>query len=163
MIDNNTQFLNKKQVFLLNQFKKVLRPNHCLIGIDYGNKRIGLALSDTNWQVATPFKVIYQLKELDDIVASKNPAGFVIGLPLETNGNMGKMVHQVFLFTNRLIEKYDLPVCFIDERYTSQQALERMQSIGVRPQKQRSQIDTQSAQIILQYALDRLLVRPFYG
>lgn len=146
----------EKQVFLLNDFKKLLKKNYSIIGIDYGNVRIGIALSNKEQTIATPFKTIASLKELDEIVAAKEPCGFVVGLPLQPDGSEGFMVKQVHLFTKRLIEKYQLPVFLSDERYTSKHAEEQMNAICMRAKKQQKNIDSKAASIILQNILNDL-------
>ncbi|MDY6407407.1 MAG: Holliday junction resolvase RuvX, partial [Pseudomonadota bacterium] len=72
------------------------------MGIDYGSVRIGLALSDSGWNRVMPFKTIAKIKELDDIVPAKNVVGFVVGLPLQTDGMEGNTAHQARLFADRL-------------------------------------------------------------
>ncbi|MGN1063143.1 MAG: Holliday junction resolvase RuvX, partial [Alphaproteobacteria bacterium] len=62
---------DKTQDFLWAAFKKLLKPGRPLIGIDYGSVRIGVAVSDNERRLAYPFKIIAQLKELDDIVYSR--------------------------------------------------------------------------------------------
>ena len=109
-MSNTSENQTKLQVFLLKDAKNIFPKGKQLLGIDYGMKRIGLALSDTHGQFAEPFKIIYKLKELDDIIPAKNIEAIVIGLPLQTNGEEGDIAKQVHLFANRLVEKYNLPV-----------------------------------------------------
>ena len=63
-----------------------LQVKKTFLGIDYGTKRIGLALGDDASRVATAFKTIYKLAELRDIVPAKQVDAFVMGLPLQPNG-----------------------------------------------------------------------------
>lgn len=146
----------KTQDFLLEDFKKLLKENCPLIGIDYGSVRIGLSLSNKERTIASPFKVIAKLKELDEIVTAKRPCGFVVGLPLQPDGTEGFIAQQVHLFVNRLIEKYQLPVLLSDERYTSKHVEEQMNARCMRLKKQRKSIDSQAAVLILQNILDLL-------
>ena len=60
-----------------------LQVKKTFLGIDYGTKRIGLALGDTSTRVAMAFKTIHQFKELHDIVPAKDVTAFVMGLPLQ--------------------------------------------------------------------------------
>ena len=127
-----------------------------MIGIDYGMKRIGVALSDAAQQAAYPFKMIVRLKELDDIVSSREVGAFVVGLPLQTDGQEGMVAHSVRLFVARLIEKYGLPVFLMDERYTSRQAEYRLRRMYMSDKKLLRRLDAEAAAVILQKALDRL-------
>ncbi len=157
MITHNTENAPKTQDLLLPAFKKLLKPGKPLIGIDYGAVRIGVAISDKDRQMATPFKVIAKLVELDDIVRSKDVCGFVVGLPLQTDGTEGDIARQVRLFTARLTEKYALPVYLTDERYTSKIVQQQMDSAGIRAKKQRQTIDAKAAALILQRVLNELM------
>ena len=119
-------------------------------------RRIGLALSDKAGLIATPFKTIYQLKELDDIVLAKDVKAFVVGLPLQTDNQEGEIAAQVRLFCNRISEKYGLPVFLVDERYTSKFASEYLSGRCMREKKQKKVLDAFAAARILQKALDNL-------
>lgn len=156
MISNVNQIMTKTQEnFLFYDTKVLSHIDGCVLGIDYGTVRIGLAISDKNKQIATPFKTIYQLRELDDIVPAKEISAFVVGLPLQTDGREGDIAKQVRLFVNRLIEKYERPVILTDERYTSKYAAEYMTGHGTRIKKQQKQIDSVAAARILQKALNQ--------
>ncbi len=156
MISDNKQIMSKLQDFLSTDPKILLKTSGRLLGIDYGSVRIGLALSDINRQMAIPFKTIFKLKELDDIVPAKEIGAFVVGLPLQTDGEEGFIAGQVRLFCNRLIEKYQLPVVLTDERYTSKYAAEAMRGRGVRLKRQQEVLDSESAARILQKVLNEL-------
>ena len=115
------------------------------LGIDYGAKRIGLALKEKNTYTVYPLKIIHKINELDDIVKSKQIEFFVVGMPFETSGNMGKTAQQVRLFTNRLTEKFNLPIYFTDERYTSLNAQEKLNALCVSTKRQKDILDNYAA------------------
>ena len=69
---NNTPFQIKRQELSIADFKKEIGTEGVLMGIDYGSVRIGIALSDKKREMATPFKIISKIKELDDIVPAKD-------------------------------------------------------------------------------------------
>ncbi|MDR2902311.1 MAG: Holliday junction resolvase RuvX [Lactobacillales bacterium] len=147
----------KTQDFLLRDFKNLLHENKPLIGIDYGMKRIGIAVSDTRWVLASPLKIIHKINELDDIVSSRSATGFIIGMPYEPGGNEGKMAIQVRLFANRLSEKYNLPIYFTDERHSSVEATEKLiNDLKMTHKKAKEYIDSHAAALILQNILDRM-------
>ena len=154
MMSNTSENQTKKQVFLLTEDKNLFPKTGVVLGIDYGMKRIGLALSDKTQQIAEPFKIIYQLKELDDIIPAKEIQAVVIGLPLQTDGKEGEIAHHTRLFANRVSEKYNLPVFLIDERYTSKYASEYLSGKCMRESKQKKVLDAYAAARILQNALN---------
>lgn len=121
------------------------------LGIDYGTKRIGLALGNDAEKVARSFKIIHKINELDDIVPSKDITAFVIGWPLQPDGTEGKSCHQVQLFCDRLKEKFGLPVYFVDERLSSKKSEEYLRDVlFMRSGKRKNVLDAESAAIILQ-------------
>ena len=127
------------------------------LGIDYGLKRIGLALGSDAEKIARSFKIIHKLNELDDIVPSKNVAAFVVGWPLQPDGTEGETCHQVQLFCNRLTEKFGLPIYFVDERLSSKKSEEYLRdTLFMRPDKRKDILDAESARVILQSYFDAL-------
>ena len=123
------------------------------MGIDYGSVRIGLALSDEKWEQARPFKIIAKMKELDDIVPAKNVAGFVIGLPLQPDGTEGETARQARLFAARLWEKFNRPILWVDERYSSVKAEEYLKNdLFMRPDKRKKGLDAHAATLLLERA-----------
>lgn len=140
----------------MSAFKKAISAGRPLAGIDYGTVRIGVSLSDKALESASAFKIIAKLRELDDIVSSRNITGFVVGLPLQTDGTEGEMAGQARLFAARLAEKYQLPVYFADERYSSIQAEENLVSTFMRPRKRAAKLDAEAARILLQRVLNQL-------
>ena len=125
------------------------------LGIDYGVKHIGLAVGDSAEKVARPFKIIHKLNELDDIVPAKNVKAFVVGWPLQPDGSEGDTCQQVQLFCNRLTEKFQLPVYFVDERLSSQKSEAYLRdTLFMRPEKRKNILDAESARVILQRFLE---------
>ena len=139
-MSDTTRFETKTQDFSVETFKKKAGKSGVLLGIDYGSVRIGIALSDTNRERAEPFKIIAHIKELDDIVPAKQVVGFVIGLPLQTDGNEGQTACQARLFAARLVEKFGLPILWVDERYSSVQTEYYLQEACFMRQKKRKQV-----------------------
>lgn len=125
------------------------------LGIDYGVRRIGLALGDGAEKIARAFKIIHNIKELDDIVPAKNIGAFVVGWPLQPDGTEGETCQQVKLFCNRLKEKFGLTVYFVDERLSSKKSEEYLRdTLFMRADKRKNILDAESARIILQTFLD---------
>jgi len=121
------------------------------LGIDYGEKRIGLALAGETEKIARAFKIIHKLKELDDIVPAKNVVAFVMGLPLQPDGSEGETAANARLFAAQLEAKYALPVYWQDERKTSVAAESYLKDgLYMRPDKRKEILDAESARIILE-------------
>lgn len=152
--------MTETQPFLytdIREFKKRLDTAKSLIGVDYGNVRIGLAISDTRRTLSSPLKTISKITDLDPIITDRSPAGFVIGLPLEPAGTEGKMAAQVRLFATRLIEKFRLPVLLVDERYTSLAAAGKLRGdLNLSGKKLKAKLDTTAAADLLQEILNQL-------
>lgn len=126
------------------------------LGIDYGIKRIGLALGSDAEKIARAFKIIHNIKELDDIVPAKNVGAFVVGWPLQPDGTEGETCAQVKLFCNRLKEKFGLPIFFVDERLSSKKSEEYLRdTLFMRADKRKNILDAESARVILQEFLDQ--------
>ncbi len=121
------------------------------LGIDYGTKRIGLALAGEKERLPRSFKIIHKLNELDDIVPAKNICAFVIGLPLQPDGSEGDTAANARLFATRLTEKYGLPVYWQDERKTSTTAENYLkETLYMRANKRKEILDAESARVILE-------------
>ena len=126
------------------------------LGIDYGQKRIGLALGDANTKIAKSFKIIHKINELNDIVPAKEIDAFVVGWPLESDGTEGNTCTQVKLFCERLKEKFNLPIYLIDERLSSKKAENYLRdTLFMRLDKRKNILDAESARLILQSFFDQ--------
>ena len=112
------------------EFKNTLPQYKALLGIDYGSKRMGLAVSDLGRSIATSYKILYRgewqkdVAELQKIITEKEIGGLVYGLPLQMNGEEGAIAQEVRAFAQKLAQEIDLPYIFWDERLSSS-AVER--------------------------------------
>lgn len=132
-----------------------------ILGIDYGDARIGLALSDISGILASPLETYYSQsmrKDVDFISAlaiEKKAELIVLGLPLNMDGTKGERADKTEAF-GRVLEKVSqIKVVYKDERLTTVSAERTLISNGMRREKRKGVIDTVSAQIILQSYLDR--------
>ena len=136
--------------------------NYRKMGIDYGDKRIGIALSDPLCVICSPFEVFKNLGEekslehIDKIIKDYNVDEVVMGLPLNMDGSEGEraLIHKEF--GQKIADFSNVKVHFIDERLTSAEAEEILISSGVRREKRKELIDKISAQIILQTFINNL-------
>jgi len=139
-------------------------PGQRILGLDLGSKTIGIALSDTQQQVATPLETLrrkkFQIdaKHLLSLVEKFDIAAFVIGLPLNMDGTEGSRVQSTNAFVRNMGLKTDVPFITWDERMSTV-AVERVLLEADATRLARSRvIDKMAAGYILQGALDRLSV-----
>lgn len=143
-------------------FAAALRPMQALIGLDLGDKTIGLAVSDRLRQVASPLSTIRRSKftldaaELLKIVADREIGGIILGLPFNMDGSEGPRCQSTRAFARNLERLTPLPIGFWDERLSTV-AAERALLEADTSRKRRSEvIDHVAAAYILQGVLDRL-------
>lgn len=141
------------------EFKKVIKPMTNLVGIDYGVKRIGVAVSDLMQMTATPIKIVGSLDELKKALAEREIGGFIVGLPCQMNGQEGAQAQITRAWTQKLIERFNLPVLFWDERLSSS-AVSRVfiEQADLSRKRQKQVMDKVAAAYILQGALDLLAI-----
>lgn len=138
-----------------------------VLGIDYGLKRIGLALSDSLQVIASPLDNLeagYDIattcerlkKRLEELSKQGKPVSqIVIGLPLHMNGTDSERSGQVRAFAHYIQEALNIPVDFLDERLTSVQAERSLHEVGFSRKKRSQLVDSVSAVILLQTYLQK--------
>ena len=135
-----------------------------ILGVDFGDVRTGLAVSDAARFLASGMGTISPggmdktARAVADAAQEQRAVAVVVGLPVNMNGSYGERAEHVRIFAGLLEEKLgeSVPVCFVDERMTTMAASRFLNETNTRGQKRKQVIDTLSAQIILQNALDRL-------
>lgn len=131
-----------------------------LLGVDYGDRRVGFALSDPLGIIATPKEVVvveapeHAANETVKRAESWGAAGIVVGLPLNMDGTRGPAVQKVEAYVAHLRTRCALPVHLWDERLTSKSAQDALRESGVKERNQRGLVDKIAAQILLQGYLD---------
>lgn len=132
--------------------------NKRFLGVDHGDARIGLALSDELGMLAHPLETLpAQEKPLDRIAAvvrDRGVATVVVGMPRNMDGSYGPAAEKVKAFIAELREKVACPVVSWDERMTTLSAERALREAGRKAKNQRSVIDQAAAQIILQSWMD---------
>jgi len=145
----------------------LLPPQAPLVGLDLGEKTIGVAVSDVSRTVATPLELIRKTKFTDDAAAlfklmeSRGAGGIVIGLPVNMDGSEGPRCQSSRAFGRNLLRLKDIPIAFWDERMSSM-AVNRV-LIGeadVTRSRRADLVDKMAAAWILQGALERLRPLP---
>lgn len=120
-----------------------------ILGIDFGEKRIGLAIADSELKIALPFKTVKSEKEIEEICKNRKISKIIIGLPRGLSGKNTEQTQKTKEFAQRLKNNLKIPINFQDERLTSKQAEKMLQN-----KHKKEDIDAISAQIILQTYLD---------
>jgi putative Holliday junction resolvase len=141
----------------------ILPQNSPLVGLDLGEKTIGVAVSDATRTVASPLELIRKTKFTDDanalfrLMESRGAGGIVIGLPVNMDGTEGPRCQSSRAFARNLLRLRDVPIAFWDERMSSM-AVNRM-LIGeadMTRARRADVVDKMAAAWILQGALERL-------
>jgi putative holliday junction resolvase len=146
----------------LSEFREKLKPHQRLLGLDVGEKTIGLALSDLTRTVATPHSTIDRVKftkdveHLKKIILEHEVAGLVLGYPLNMDGTEGPRCQSIRQFATNVEKHKPLPTLLWDERMSTL-AVERMMIEADLSRARRAVlVDKLAASYILQGALDSL-------
>ena len=142
--------------------KATLAPSDRLLGLDLGEKTIGIALSDTRLTVATPMETLKRGKfsldagKLDKIIAEQNVGGLVVGLPLNMDGTDGPSAQSARAFARNFAARSPLPILMWDERLSTAAVTRTLLDADASRKRRGEVVDKMAAAYILQGALDRL-------
>ena len=131
-----------------------------VLGIDFGVKRVGAAVSDPGRSIATPLEVYERRDPVQDarhykkLVEEDEIDRIVIGLPVHTTGREGESAARARAWGSWLAEVTGLPVVYYDERYTTVLAEDVLIEVGFSRQKRKGMRDMLAARILLQNYLD---------
>ncbi len=139
-----------------------LAPGNRLLGLDLGEKTIGLALSDRLLMVATPMETLKRGKfaadaaRLDIIISAQGIGGLVVGLPLNMDGSDGPSAQSARAFGRNWVNRSPLPLLFWDERLSTMAVTRTLLDADASRKRRGEVVDKMAAAYILQGALDRL-------
>ena len=139
-----------------------LAPDARLLGLDLGEKTIGLALSDRLLMVATPMGTLKRGKfaadaaRLDIIISEHAIGGLVVGLPLNMDGSDGPSAQSARAFGRNWVGRSALPLIFWDERLSTSAVTRTLLEADASRRRRDDVVDKMAAAYILQGALDRL-------
>src|SRR3954453_23549456 len=147
----------------LTELPALLPARAPIVGLDLGEKTIGVAVSDTSLTVASPAELIRKTKFSDDAAAlfrlmeNRGAGGIVIGLPVNMDGTEGPRSQSSRAFGRNLLRLRDIPIAFWDERLSTA-AVERVliEQADLTRARRAEVVDRAAAAYILQGALDRL-------
>ena len=131
-----------------------------VLGLDYGERRIGLALSDPLGIIARPLAIIDRketkdyISRISEIISEKKITSIVVGLPLTLKGHNSKQTEIVLAFIDQLKSKLQIPILSIDERLSSMAAKKSLQIQAVKTGHEKGRVDETAAAIFLQEYLD---------
>jgi putative Holliday junction resolvase len=135
---------------------------HRAMGLDVGDKKIGVALSDPSHVLATPLKTIFRvnddsaIKEIVDLAKKHNISKLIVGLPYSLSGAIGKQAEKVLLFSKQIAQAVDVDIIMQDERLTSVSANQKLREAGKKGSKLKNEMDAAAATVILQSYLDEV-------
>ena len=131
------------------------------LAVDYGRKRIGLAISDPLGMIASPAGFITRRESkrapITKILAratEMEARGFLLGLPLDGEGNETDWTAEVRALGAEIAKRTGMPVRFYDERFTTAAALRTVREMGESTRGRKGDVDSLSAAILLQHALN---------
>ena len=139
-----------------------LPPGARLLGLDLGEKNIGLALSDTSRSIATPFGTLKRGKfaadaaRLDNIISVEGIGGLVVGLPLNMDGSDGPSAQSARAFARNWAKHSEIPVILWDERLSTSAVTRTLIDADTSRRRRGEVVDKMAAAYILQGVLERL-------
>lgn len=145
-------------------FAAALPPMRALMGLDLGDKTIGVAVSDSMLSVATPLETVRRRKftldaaRLAELITARNIAGIVLGLPRNMDGSEGPRCQSTRAFARNFVRLTPLPITFWDERLSTVAAERALLEADTSRRRRAEVIDHVAASYILQGLLDRLRV-----
>ena len=133
-------------------------PDGRVLAIDWGTKRIGIAISDTGGTLASPYSTLTNqqgniIKQIQKIIEREEIRELVVGLPLNMDGTAGRSVELVTKFGEEL-KMLGLPIHFVDGRLSSFSAERMLREIGRKPARKKELVDRAAAAVVLQEFLD---------
>jgi len=144
-----------------------LLPKRRLLGLDVGQKTIGLAVSDPSLRVATPVSTVRRGKRFRDdaaalaaVIAEREIGGLVIGLPVNMDGSEGPRCQSVRQFAANVMEHIEIDVAFWDERLSTMAVTRTLIEADVSRRRRAEVVDKLAAAYILQGCLDSLPAVP---
>lgn len=149
-------------IITITDLAATLKPGERLLGLDLGEKTIGIALSDTLLTVATPMETLARGKfgadaaKLEAIIAKQGVGGLVVGLPLNMDGSDGPSAQSARAFARNFAARSQLPIIMVDERMSTMAVTRTLIDADASRRKRAAVVDKMAAAYILQGALDRM-------
>ena len=151
-------------ILSIHQFKTNIGTNCRILGIDPGNRNIGVAICDENQKVATPLKTIKRnkfdevAKDINEIIKENGIKGVIVGNPINMDGSYGKSSQSASDFSKNLSKNITIPISMWDERLSSVGSFKITEKLGTNSSKKVKKLDENAAAFILQGAIDFLSI-----
>ena len=142
--------------------EKIKATKGKILGVDFGDVRTGLAVSDPSRMLALCLETVRAegmanaVAAVCEIAKRERVSAIIVGLPVNMDGSHGHRAERAKKFAEQLEATLEIPTETVDERMTTMQASRYLNETDTRGKKRKAAIDTLSAQIILQTALDKL-------
>ncbi len=146
----------------LQEFCVFLKKGKTIISIDYGQKKLGIAISSSDHHLPMPLKLITeeshkkQLLQIIEIIKNYRVCSIIVGLPINMNGTKSNQTNLVENFTDKLAIRTNLPIFMQDERLTSKAADNFLKDLGLKRKYRNSQDDLTAASLILETTLNSI-------
>jgi len=150
----------------ISELKSLIKRGDRLLGLDVGEKTIGLAIADATLSIATPLETIRRVKftkdaeELFKVIDGRQVGALVVGLPLNMDGSEGPRCQSVRQFAANLLKKRDLEIAFWDERLSTAAVTRTLLEADASRKRRGEVVDKMAAGYILQGALDMIKRAP---
>ena len=134
--------------------------NSRLLGLDVGEKTIGMALSDTRLMIASPMETLRRKKWSEDsqkllkLIDEQDVFGLIIGLPLNMDGSEGPRCQSIRQLAENILKLTDIPICFWDERLSTAAVTRTLLDADMSRKRRSEVVDKMAAAYILQGFLD---------
>lgn len=146
----------------LQEFCQFLKIGHPLVAIDYGQKKIGIAVSNQERTIAMPLRIIKNshnktsVQEIINVINNHNICAIVIGLPLHMNGDTTEQTNIVIEFAKNIAKNIKMAIYLQDERLTSRAADNLLKSFDISRKMRNKSDDAIAASMILETTLDAI-------
>jgi len=134
-----------------------------LLGVDWGERRIGLALSDESRTLAPPLATLtrrtgkrFPMTALQEHLRTHEVTGVVVGLPLDASGSEGDAAKAARDLADDIASRSGLPVALWDERFTTARVLGAVREMGGKARTRKADVDALAATLLLQHYLDAI-------
>jgi putative holliday junction resolvase len=137
-----------------------MRQRPRCLGLDIGDKRIGIALSDQLGLTAAGLETLHRtntqndLKVISEIAKRHGVVEIIVGLPANMDGSLGEQAQKVQSFGKKLARVIGLPIIYVDERLSTFTAIQTLTVLGIKTGNNKDLVDKQAAAVILQKYLD---------
>jgi putative Holliday junction resolvase len=142
------------------ELKNLKTGHNRLLGLDIGDKWVGLSLSDITWSIATPMEFVENNKALPhyihDLREKFGIAALVVGFPLNMNGSIGPQAEKVQMLAQKIHHKINIPIFLWDERMSTMAVTRTLIEGDMSRKKRKGLVDKMAASFILQGVLDSI-------